>query len=299
METLDTLAKRIATTRDLQSIVRTMKSLSTVSIRQYERAVAALHDYDRTIELGLQVVLREKALPAEETFSPDSPAAAIVFGSDHGLCGRFNQQISRFAQAEMREGNWPAGPWLAVGSQTATRLEAAGQTVDSGFALPGVVSGLTSLANSILLKIDEWRTGQGVARVMLFFNARAGETTALPFAHQLLPFHTGWLERLARVPWRSRALPAHRMPREALFTSLIREHLFVTIFRTVAESMASEHATRLASMQAAERNIKEHLDAMNSAYNQRRQQAITEELLDIVAGFETLRTEETSGEDIA
>ena len=298
METLDTLGKRIATTRDLQSIVRTMKTLSTVSIRQYERAVIALHDYDRTIELGLQIVLREKAVPAEESVRPDAPAAAIVFGSDHGLCGRFNEQIGRFAVTEMQKRNWPTGPWLAVGNQAATRLEAAGQTIDAGFALPGAVTGLTSLANSILLKIDEWRTGSGVARVMLFHNARVGETTASPFAHQLLPFHTGWLERLARLPWRSRALPTHTMGQQALFSALVREHLFVTIFRAAAESMASEHATRLASMQAAERNIKEHLDEMNSAYHQRRQQAITEELLDIVAGFETFRVAETSGEEI-
>ncbi len=297
METLDALARRIATTRDLQSIVRTMKSLSTVSIRQYERAVAALHDYNRTVELGLQVVLRERTLPAEETFSPDSPAAAIVFGSDHGLCGRFNEQISRFAMAEMAERNWPAGPWLAVGNQAAGRLEAAGRTVEGGFALPGAATGLTSLANRILLRIDEWRTERRVARVMLFYNARAGETTAVPFAHQLLPFHTGWLERLAHIPWRSRALPTHTMDRRALFSSLVREHLFVTIFRAAAESMASEHATRLASMQAAERNIEDHMEEMSRAYHQRRQQAITEELLDIVAGFETIRSAEAAEQE--
>ena len=299
MGTLDTLARRIATTRDLQSIVRTMKSLSTVSIRQYERAVAALHDYNRTIEMGLQIVLREKELPTEEKIDPDSPAAAIVFGSDHGLCGRFNEQIARFALSEMQERNWPPGPWLAIGNQAAARLEAAGQTVDSGFALPGAVAGLTLLANSILLKIEEWRTERDVARVMLFYNARAGEATAAPFSLQLLPFHTGWLTRLAQLPWQSRALPTHTMPVTALFSSLVREHLFVAIFRAAAESMASEHATRLASMQAAEHNIDDRLEEMNRAYHQRRQQTITEELLDIIAGFETFRATEAAEEESA
>ena len=84
METLETLGKRIATTGDLQSIVRTMKSLSAVSIRQYERAVVALTGYNRTIELGLQVLLREAPLPDAAPEQPDLPTAAIVFGSDHG-----------------------------------------------------------------------------------------------------------------------------------------------------------------------------------------------------------------------
>jgi F-type H+-transporting ATPase subunit gamma len=78
---------------------------------------------------------------------------------------------------------------------------------------------------------------------------------------------------------------------------LIRERLFVTIFRAGAEFMASEHATRLASMQAAERNIQEHLEEMTGAFRRRRQQAITEELLDVVAGFETLGTAEVPGTD--
>ena len=81
----------------------------------------------------------------------------------------------------------------------------------------------------------------------------------------------------------------HRMEGPALFSALVREHLFVSIFRAAAESTASEHATRLASMQAAERNIQEHLQEMTGAFRRQRQQAITEELLDVVAGFETLQ----------
>jgi len=291
METLETLGKRIATTTDLQSIVRTMKSLSVVSIRQYEQAAAALVEYHRTIEHGLQVLLREGPPSDTSRTQPDLATAAVVFGSDHGLCGRFNEQIGRFAHAAMQKRIAFARDrtYLAVGVQAATRLESLNEEIDDCLFLPGAVSGLTATANAILLKVDEWQRERGIGRVLLFHNARATDATAAPAMVQLLPLDVAWLRRIALRPWPSRVLPTHRMSGPALFASLVREHLFVSIYRAAAESMASEHATRLASMQAAERNIKEHLDEMSGAYRHRRQEAITEELLDIVGGYESLR----------
>lgn len=293
METLESLGRRIATTGDLQSIVRTMKSLSAVSIRQYERAAAALREYSRTIELGLQVVLRESSLPSDAGRVPDGPAAAIVFGTDHGLCGRFNEQIVEFALAGMQQrGVADAAPCLAVGVQAAARLEAAGRRVDDALLLPGSVAGLTETARRILLIIDRWRSLRDTARLYVFHNARSAQAAAEPVCLQLLPLDADWLRRLVGRPWPSRTLPMFTMAGPELFAALVRHHLFVGISGAGAESMASEHAMRLAAMQAAERNIKETLEEMNGAYRQRRQQAITEELLDIVAGFETLRPEE-------
>jgi F0F1-type ATP synthase gamma subunit len=59
--------------------------------------------------------------------------------------------------------------------------------------------------------------------------------------------------------------------------------------RASAESLTSENASRLASMQGAERNIEERLEQLTQRYHRGRQMAITEELLDIVTGFEALR----------
>jgi F-type H+-transporting ATPase subunit gamma len=291
METLETLGKRISTTTDLRSIVRTMKSLSAVSIRQYERAAAALAEYSRTTDLGLQVLLRATPLPGVEHLEPDGTTAVIIFGTDHGLCGRFNEQIVSFTRAEMARRSIAAGdgPCLVLGLQAASRLESAGQRVDDVNRLPGSAGGLAGMAQAILLKIDEWQATRGVARVLLIHNARSPEAVMEPVCLQLLPPGPDWLRRLAARHWPSHVLPTYTMSRQELFAALIRDHLFISISRAGAESMASEHTARLASMQAAERNIQEHLEEMNGAFRQRRQQDITEELLDIVAGFETLR----------
>src|SRR6056297_2306790 len=91
METLETLSEMLETTGDIQSIVRTMKSLSAVSIRQYEQAEAAMSGYEKTIDLGLTALLlerRARGLPLPATIAQETGKnALIVIGSDRGLCG--------------------------------------------------------------------------------------------------------------------------------------------------------------------------------------------------------------------
>ena len=71
--------------------------------------------------------------------------------------------------------------------------------------------------------------------------------------------------------------------------ALIREHLFVSLFRASAESLASENASRLAAMQRADRNIGELLQALQASFHQLRQASIDEELFDVIAGFDALQ----------
>jgi F-type H+-transporting ATPase subunit gamma len=79
------------------------------------------------------------------------------------------------------------------------------------------------------------------------------------------------------------------MDEKLLFQSLIREYLFVSLYRAFAESLASENASRLASMQVAERNIEERLRVLTAESRQARQSSISSELLDIIASYEALR----------
>jgi F-type H+-transporting ATPase subunit gamma len=76
---------------------------------------------------------------------------------------------------------------------------------------------------------------------------------------------------------------------KSLFEKLSREYLFITLYYAVVQSLASENAARLAAMQAAEKNIDEKKEEVRTMFNQKRQSSITEELLDIVGGFEALR----------
>jgi F-type H+-transporting ATPase subunit gamma len=291
VQTLEALGRRIATTEDLRGIVRTMKSLAAVSIRQYEHAVAALGDHARTLELALLALLRERPALARGAEPAGGPAVVVIFGSDHGLCGRFNDEIARFARARMREldAAGAARRCLVIGARTEARLAALGEAVAATLSLPGSVAGLATLAQAVLVQVDAWGREGDLGRVLLVHHQRTGAAVAAPHLRQLLPLSAERLRNLAARPWPSRRLPTFAMDPERLFRAFVRQHLFSAVYRAAAESLASEHASRLASMQAAERSIEEHLAEQHAEFRRRRQQAITEELLDIVTGFEAAR----------
>ncbi|MEI9896716.1 MAG: F0F1 ATP synthase subunit gamma [Chthoniobacter sp.] len=70
--------------------------------------------------------------------------------------------------------------------------------------------------------------------------------------------------------------------------ALVREYLFISLFRACAESLASENASRLAAMQRADKNIDEMLENLHGAFHRLRQSGIDEELFDVISGFEAL-----------
>jgi len=288
METLESLSDALDTTGDIQSIVRTMKALSSVSIRQYENAEAAMADYARTVELGLMAVLREHrqaGLPLPRGESKTGRDALIVIGSDRGLCGGYNEKITRFALSRMGDRPLVLG---VIGARVEARLEAAGRPGETVRSLPGSVEGLSRLVQSMIVEVDRWTRDEGVGEVWLVHNRREGRITAKPQAHRLLPLPDSYLEKLAQANWPGRSLPMFRMDPERLMSWLVQQRLFVVMYRALAEALASEHASRLAAMQAAERNIEERRDDLQQLYRLRRQEAITRELLDVVSGFEAV-----------
>lgn len=292
MQTLELLGKRISTTQDLQSIVRTMKSLSAVSIHQYEIAEAAAHEYHRTIELGLQIALQ--AGPSAEPIEADQEEciAILLFGSDLGLCGRFNDQIVDYALewVTTQQDVGKSFRWLTVGARATARLEARGAEPAATYSLPGSINGLSESVGTILGALDQWREDGIIDRAVIFYNRREELGSSAPRMRRLWPPDPRYLHALSRKPWDSRTLPMFTMDRAALLSALIRQHLFVSIFQAGAESMAAEHAARLSAMQSAERNIAEKLQEMNAEHRRARQNAITAELLDIIAGSEALRS---------
>ncbi len=291
MQTTESLKRRIKSAGDLLSVVKTMKALAAVSIRQYQKAVESLDDYNRTVEMGMQIVLKERM--GAMTQGRDTSVkrlGAIVFGSDQGLCGQLNEQISVFAldnikAAGVKKENCKV---LAVGARVADYVEDAGLPVEELITTPNSTAGITSLVQEIIMVIEEWHFHQNVDHFFLFYNDYISGANYQPYKVQLLPVNRDWLKEIARKKWDSKSLPIFRMDSKKIFSSLIREYLFVSLYRAFAESLASENASRLASMQNAEKNIEEQMQDLHVQFHRTRQMTITEELLDIVAGFEAL-----------
>lgn len=286
MPTLEALERAIATSRKLKEIVRTMKVLAATSIRQYAQVVAAVADYGRTIELGLKAVLRD-SFPTMAY--RDGGRAAIVFGSDHGLCGRFNEAVLDFA-GERIGGRQVR--LLAVGARIDLGFQARGLRAEESFFSPGSVAGMTSTVRKILEKVEDWQS-EGVEIVDLFHHryCERGHSQYQLVEQRLLP-PLDHFSRLAREVWPGRSLPTFTMEADALLAALLRQYLFIGLYRALAESQAAEHSQRLVTMQLAEKNIGERLEELTVTYQQLRQEQITAELLEVVSGFEAVRSEE-------
>jgi F-type H+-transporting ATPase subunit gamma len=182
---------------------------------------------------------------------------------------------------------------LVVGTRAVAPLERAALQLDEVFSVPASLSGLTPLVQDVLLQIDEWSEQLGVDRFVIYHNRQTGKASYEPHTHPLLPVEPEWIEALAAQRWGGRGLPTFSVNWETLFTALVRQHLLVAVYRSIVESLAAENASRLAAMQAAERNIDERLRELIKRFNQQRQTAITSELLDIVSGFEALTESQT------
>ena len=291
MQTAEALKRKIQSAQDLLGVVKTMKALAAVSIRQYQRAVESLADYNRTVEMGLQIVLKESLEATAASRSQSMRLGAVVFGTDQGLCGQLNNTIVGHALEEMDKTGIPKEERIiiAVGVRTADILEDSGQKVFEILTTPGSTAGITSMVQDITLLLENWRFKIAVERMHLYYSEYVSGAIYRPRTLKLIPVDHQWLVSLRREKWASRTLPTFTMDWDRIFRALIREYLFVSIYRAFANSLASENASRLAAMQSAEKNIEERLEELSVHFHRQRQMTITEELLDIVAGFEVLK----------
>jgi F-type H+-transporting ATPase subunit gamma len=274
-----------------------MKALAASSIGQYEQSVRALGEYYRTVEVGLGVCFRgagSAAWMTEETKRTDAGAiGAVVFGSDQGLVGQFNDVVADYAVKTLTVLPARAEVW-AVGERVHARLADAGLPLRGLFTVPSSVKAITPLVGQILLE-NETSRGQGqVTELHLFYNRPTSGAVYAPVDQRLLPLDENWRRKLAELPWPTGNLPEVMGGGTATLRALIREYLFVSLFRACAESLASENASRLAAMQRADKNIDELLEDLNGTFHRMRQSGIDEELFDVISGFEALSVKETT-----
>ncbi len=289
-DTATSLRRKIASAGDLESMVRTMKAMAASSIGQYENAVRSLDDYFCTVQLGLAACFQqgESAVSSTRVLQKETGAiCAVVFGSDQGLVGQFNDVMVEFAVQTL--GNLPGKKVIwAVGERIQLRLAETDLPAMKSFTLPNSISAITPLIGQILIEMEAQRENGKIAQVYLFHNRPKSGSVYTPVSQRLLPLDDLWRRDLAAVLWPTNNLPEVMNDREQTLLALVREYLFVSLFRACAESLASENASRLAAMQRAEKNIDELLEDLNRMFHRLRQSAIDEELFDVVSGFEAL-----------
>ena len=290
-DTTESLRRKISSAGDLQSVVRTMKALAASSIGQYEKSVRALADYYRTVELGFGACFRENepvAAMVEPSVATHAGAiSAVVFGSDQGLVGQFNDVVADYAIKTLAAVTGKAQVW-AVGERVHARLADAGLPPVGLFIVPNSVQAITPLVGQIQIESEAHRDKGENADLWVFHNRPLSGSLYEPVSQRLLPLDAQWQQGLAKIHWPTANLPEVMGRGTTTLRALIREYLFISLFRACAESLASENASRLAAMERADKNINDLLEQLHGSFHQLRQSGIDEELFDVISGFEAL-----------
>jgi F-type H+-transporting ATPase subunit gamma len=293
MNTLEGLRSKIDGAKDISSVVKTMKAVAASNIGQYELAMESLGDYYETIALGLAACLRQENLKTKHHNTSiknkiETPVGIIVFGSDQGLVGRFNDSLTEFVSESMKKIAGKKITW-AVGERIQLLLQDSGYNVKEHFAVPGSISTVSKLVSEILSKAQERIQKGEIESLYLFYNQPKEGKNYAPAMQRLLPLDEIWQKQFTTHQWPTKTIPQIIGSLENTTTALIREYLFVSLFKACSESLACENASRLAAMQRAEKNIDELLDTLNHTFHRLRQSSIDEELFDVVSGFEALK----------
>jgi F-type H+-transporting ATPase subunit gamma len=265
-----------------------MKAVAASSIGQYESAIRSLADYEHSVELGLSLCFRQKGFiaPSPVKRKPEGVVGAVVFGSDQGLVGKFNEMVVGFTEKILADEPGEKRIW-AVGERVYGGLADTGLPMAGRFGVPTSVEGITSLVGQLQVAIEE-KSEKAVAEVYVF---HAHPTTGALYEvvqQRLLPLDAQWQKGLAKISWPTKNLPELFGHDEATLRAFVREYLFIVLFRACAESLASENASRLAAMQRAEKNIDSLSTELNRSFYRLRQNSIDEELFDVISGFNAL-----------
>jgi F-type H+-transporting ATPase subunit gamma len=286
------LRAKIATAGDLQAMARTMKTVAAANISQYEHAVAALADYDAAVQWSLAVCLRNLPTPVPVSVSRSharrGPVGAVVFGTDQGLAGQFNETISAYALDPATVGGALALVW-PVGERVTQALADSGVTLGAPLQLPGAVDAIAAFVGQLVIEIEARQACGDVNEVYVIHHRPGAGMQHAPVNQRLLPMDTAWVAQLQARPWPCKTVPQALPGGAAMLLAAVSEYLFVSLYRACCESLASENTARLAAMQRAEKNIGELQQALQRSFHAMRQGAIDAELFDLVSGFETER----------
>ena len=286
MPGLQAIKKSIHSAENLKAIVSTMKAHASANINQFQNAAKASMEYRHVLDMSLFVVLSEEE---EEILTPDEipkgKALHIVFGSDHGLAGRFNERITAFALEHISRDT--EDKVIVIGQQIVQRLQY-DLAIYKTFMQPQSTDNISSMVNKLLMQIDELRAEMPLEKIILYYNKPQDNSIFAEDTELLFPIDLVELSK-SDVQWASKGIPTYFAEKKDIISDLIKQYFFITLYRAFCFSLASENASRLMSMQSAEKNVDKQLEELNFLFRRERQNSITEELNDIVSGFRATR----------
>jgi F-type H+-transporting ATPase subunit gamma len=296
------LKNRVASVKNVQKITRAMEMISAARLRRAEQRIVSLRPYASAIRR----MTRQAAEAAENI--PNLPilrerdelnrVGILLVTSDRGLAGAFNGQIIRAgirAAADLeREGKevvFSASGRRGVGSLNFRKRTPAGAYV--GFTDRPAYGNARDIASDLIAAYVDG----DVDRVEIFYNHYISPLQQRVTRETLLPLQQASIledvpedeaEEETRDEHGHRALVEYEPEPEEILQRLVPVYVEISIFRALLESTASEHGARMTAMRNASENAGELIDTYTLQMNRQRQAEITQEIMEVVAGAESL-----------
>ena len=293
MDTLDSLKKELDSTKDLQGIVSTMKSIAAVNIKKFEKTALNIVKYQSNIDLGIQAIVSQQPniiklinyLEKKTENNTKKRDIVIIIGSNQGLCGRFNDRVVEYY---LNNSKTDVNSYvISVGDRITSLLKAKKIKIEKNFSIPNSDELINDLVYDLFNIIEENLVN--LRKVLIYFTAHTSDGIGNLTKKRVIPLEKKYFEKLKNKKWPTNNIPYWRVQSKQLVSDLIDQLIFSNIYLTISSSMASEQRNRLITLQGAEQNIKDHITELTLRYNQKRQNVITSELIDVVSGAKALK----------
>jgi F-type H+-transporting ATPase subunit gamma len=297
---------RISSVKNIQKITRAMEMVAAARLRRAEQRIEALRPYASAIRRmtrqAAEAAQNVPNLPILQEHDSVSNVGLLLVTGDRGLAGAFNSQIVR---AGIRASNEMDGKpvWFASGRRGVSSLTFRGQTVlgeYTGFTDRPAYANAREIASDLMTAYIDGE----VDRVDIFYNRYISPLTQEVTRETLLPLQSATIfegssdedslggragdsdeEERSDGP---HALVEYEPGPEEILQRLVPAYVEISIYRALLESTASEHGARMTAMRNASENASDLVKDLTLQMNRERQAEITQEIMEVVAGAESL-----------
>lgn len=279
MPRLSELRARLQSLGELNGVVRALRSISAARVQQAHGVLDSIRQYTAVIQDALGDAA-EGLTPAREPTPPRGRGGfVVVFGSEHGFVGAFNERLFDVAALELK----PGDQLFVVGARAVLAANERRARVSFSCSMASQVGGIDEVALRVAEALAHGEGEPATGRVVLVYTRGSGSTWRI-VTEVLLPFDVGpYVSRGGKRP-----VPLSNLSRETLLDGLVAELLFAELAHAAAESFASENTARLAAMESASDNVARKLDELRRIERELRQEEITTELMEVVTGVEAI-----------
>jgi F-type H+-transporting ATPase subunit gamma len=288
------IKRRIRSVHSTHKITKAMELVSAAKLRRSQQRIVAMRPYaDRMLELitsTAQTLGKIHGLPLLEDRETHTIALVPLTG-DRGLAGAFNAQVLRrsFALEHDLQAQGIAVKWLVSGKRGRSSLNFRKREIETswtGFSDQPEFAEAQAMAHHLA----ELYTSGATDAVLLVYNRFGSAVVQTVVEQEVLPLPKQVLEGFdeGSMPAPVRGDVLYEPDPELILERLIPAYLETELFRALLESAASEHGARMSAMRNASKNAEELIELLTLIMNRARQAAITQEILEVVAGADAL-----------